>query len=86
MDGTTVITQLAGSLGASGVLAWYCWYVTSTTLPRLVDEFRAETKAIREEAAKEREHHSEQTERIAQVMQQMLEKCRAGNSEPVRVP
>ena len=77
MDGT-VIMQLVTSLGASGVLAWYCWYVTSTTLPRLVDEFRAETKAVRDEAAVERAHHSEQTERIAGVMQQMLEKCRTG--------
>lgn len=76
MDGS-VILQLVSSLGSSGVLAWYCWYVTSTTLPLLVDEFRAETKLIREEAAKERDHHSEQTERIAAVMEQMLEKCRA---------
>lgn len=75
MDGTTIM-QLVGSLGASGVLVWYCWYVTSTTLPRLVKEFREESKAIREEVAIERNQRWEQIERIARVMEKMVEQCR----------
>ncbi len=74
MDGSSIL-QLFGSLGASGVLAWYCWYVTSTTLPRLVKEFREETTAIREDAAKQREHHQEQTERLTKLAEQMLQQC-----------
>lgn len=71
MDGT-VIMQLVTSLGASGVLAWYCWYVTSTTLPKLVGEFREETKLIRDVAMTERSHMAEQTERLATAMQQTV--------------
>lgn len=71
------IFQVLGSLGASGVLGWYCWYVTSKTLPTLVGEFRQETSAIRAEAARERDHHTQQVERLSVAIEAMVDNCRA---------
>ena len=48
------IIQLVSNLGFGGVLVWYCWYVTTTTLPKLVEQFRSEAISIRAEAAAER--------------------------------
>lgn len=39
--------QLLNSLGFGGFLAWYCYYVTSKTLPQLVAELRAEQQETR---------------------------------------
>jgi hypothetical protein len=49
-----IIVQLVSALGFGGVLAWYCWFVTSTTLPRIVAEFREENRLTREDAKAER--------------------------------
>jgi hypothetical protein len=62
----TIVVQLVGSLGATGVLAWYCWYVTSTTLPRLVDAFREELTSIRQESAAERDRRWKQIEHMTE--------------------
>ena len=53
MDQTSII-QIVSNLGFGGVLVWYCWYVTTTTLPKLVEQFRSEAASIRIEAAAER--------------------------------
>lgn len=53
------------SLTATGILAWYAWYVTTRSQPKLLNDMRAslermqqvqvaETSAHREERAKER--------------------------------
>lgn len=83
----TIITQLVTSLGPVGVLAWYCWYVTSRTLPELTAEFREEAAAAREEARLERVHMDEvvrrmcdaqdtRTEKLAQSLDAMVDHCR----------
>jgi len=82
MEGDTIL-QLVGSLGASGVLGWYCWYVTSTTLPRLVKEFRAESLTVREESAKEREYYREKTDQAVGLAQEMLRECKAARTAPL---
>lgn len=48
------LIQIFSNLGFGGVLVWYCWYVTTTTLPKLAQQFREEASAIRAETAAER--------------------------------
>jgi len=74
---TNLIVQLVSALGSAGVLAWYCWYVTSTTLPRLVKEFREETAAARADAVAEREYHRERTDRMTDLAEKMIQQCAA---------
>ena len=78
----TGLMQLVGSLGASGVLAWYCWYVTSTTLPRLVQEFREENRAIREHCDAKLDRilvaSSRESSETNETMRRMISHCAAG--------
>lgn len=38
-----------GQIGAVGVLAWYCWYVTKYTIPRIIGDYNKHI-AAREQA------------------------------------
>ncbi len=38
-------------LGAVAVLGWYCWHMTSTVLPKVIDTFSKETEASRQHHA-----------------------------------
>jgi F0F1-type ATP synthase membrane subunit b/b' len=79
MDPQTV-TQLVASLGANGLVACLFYYVITTTLPKLVDQFRAETKDTRDEAKRERDvyvaeakaqrdHHAAQVDRLCSAIE-----------------
>lgn len=78
-----VIASLVGQLGAVGVLGWYCWYVTSTTLPKLVQEFRAENATIRAEAKAEREHHEQMVQAVATEQRECADKLAASIADMV---
>jgi hypothetical protein len=78
-----VIASLVGQLGAVGVLGWYCWYVTSTTLPKLVQEFREENATIRAEAKAEREHHQQLLDQAVTEQRESADKLSASISEMV---
>lgn len=40
--------QIISSLGATGVLGWYCWYVTSSAIPKMQERFSNDLKVIGE--------------------------------------
>lgn len=42
------IKDILTTMGPTGILAWYCWYTNTATIPRIVAEFRAEAAAERE--------------------------------------
>ena len=44
-----------GNLTATGVLGWYAWYTASRTIPALVQAFREEMQALRNERRDERQ-------------------------------
>jgi len=81
----SVISQLIGSLGVSGVLAWYCWYVTSTTLPRLQDAFREENRLLREHYSATIDRvlaeHKDESGRLAEAVEHMVTHC-SGRTGP----
>jgi len=70
----SLIVQLASTLGPTGVLAWYCYYVTSKTIPRLVAEFRAETRLARADAKEERQHFDATLVKISDAQDKRIEK------------
>ncbi len=45
-------TALTGG-SATAILGWYAWYTTTKTIPNLVDSFRAEMKAERDQHGEE---------------------------------
>ncbi|MBE3134864.1 MAG: hypothetical protein IMZ55_15460 [Acidobacteria bacterium] len=73
----TVIVQLVTAIGPTGVLAWYCYYVTSKMLPGLVSEFRNETRLIREESRAERDSHVLLVRELSAAVQKMVGNCEA---------
>jgi hypothetical protein len=77
----TGLMQLVGSLGASGVLAWYCWYVTSTTLPKLVQEFREESKTVREHCDAKLDRFLVANSETNETMRRMLTQCAVRSAE-----
>lgn len=44
-----------GNLTATGILGWYAWYTASRTIPALVQAFREEMQAWRDERRADRE-------------------------------
>jgi len=82
-DTSGPIIQLISSLGASGVLAWYCWYVTTHTLPRLVSEFREESRLIRAESESWKSHSDQQVERLSKAVETMVEHCKRGQDHAI---
>lgn len=77
--GRELISYLVGSLGFGGVLAWYCWYVTSKTLPTLVQEFREETQQIRDASDRQLERvlseQRSENEKYRATVERMVEQC-----------
>lgn len=47
------ISELISQIGTMGILAWFCWYVTSKAGPRLANNFKEALGAEREAHAKE---------------------------------
>ena len=46
LGGFDGMTALVGQLGATGCLIWYCWFVTSKTIPTIVREHKAAVKEL----------------------------------------
>lgn len=69
ITGDSSIGAVIGALAGGGFSLWYGWYVTTTTLPRIVKEFRdeadADRKLFREELAAERAARERDLLRIA---------------------
>lgn len=42
-----VWADLLSNLGIVGVLAWYLWFTTATTIPKIVQDFREESREAR---------------------------------------
>ena len=47
LTGDSSIAAVIGALSGGGFALWYGWYMTTTTLPRVVKEFRDEADADR---------------------------------------
>lgn len=47
VTGDSSVGAVIGALAGGGFSLWYGWYVTTTTLPRVVKEFRDEADADR---------------------------------------
>ncbi len=81
-----LISYLVGALGFGGVLAWYCWYVTSHTLPLLMSHFREETRLIREHSDAQLglvlAEYRAASERMSATIQDMVRHCSGRGGEP----
>lgn len=71
-----------GNLTASAALGWYAWYTATRTVPGLLrtfreemhaarQDFRADTAALREQLACEREYRHRDSEAIARALRQL---------------
>lgn len=47
VTGDSSVGAIVGALAGGGFSLWYGWYVTTTTLPKIVAEFREEANADR---------------------------------------
>lgn len=43
-----------GNITATGAIIWYCYYTTTTTIPKIIADFRAEMAEVRKDRELER--------------------------------